>query len=330
MDSMQAIEITKPGGPDVLSFGEIPLPTATGQQIRVEVRATALNRADVLQREGHYPAPEGVPAQVPGLEYAGVVESVAPHAQRWKIGDRVMGLVGGGAFADFVVVHEDEALPIPQDFSFEKAAAIPEVFITAYDALFRQAHLQKEETVLIHAVASGVGTAAVQLARAFGCTSVGTSRSKEKLDKVQELGLDLPIHVTEGRFAKACKEFRPEGIPVILDMIGADYLEENLKVLATRGRLVIIGLLGGAQATLSLGRLLGKRQSILGTVLRSRPVKEKIEVTRDFAQNVLPLLEAETLLPVIDEVIPAQQVVAGFQRMEANQTTGKIVMTWPN
>jgi len=330
MNSMQAIEITKSGGPEVLSFGEIPLPTPTGQQIRVQVRATALNRADVLQREGHYPAPEGVPAQVPGLEYAGVVESVGPHAQRWKIGDRVMGLVGGGAFADFVVVHEDETLPIPNDFSFEKAAAIPEVFITAYDALFRQARLQKSETVLIHAVASGVGTAAVQLARAFVCTSVGTSRSKEKLDKVRELGLDFPIHVTKGSFAKACKEFRPEGIPVILDMIGAAYLEENLKVLATRGRLVIIGLLGGAQATLPLGRLLGKRQSILGTVLRSRPVEEKIDVTRDFAQNVLPLLEAGTLLPVIDEIIPAQQVVAGFQRMEANQTTGKIVMTWPN
>lgn len=297
-------------------------------ELLVEVRAAALNRADILQRKGFYPAPSGVVADVPGLELAGVVAERGAGATRFELGAPVMAIVAGGAMATHAVVHEREAIPVPAGMDLAEAGAIPEVFLTAFDALFVQGGLTLGGTTLIHAVGSGVGTAAVQLARVAGARPIGTSRTRDKLDRCRELGLEDGILVEGGAFATALEQLVPVGADVILDTIGAAYLEENLRALASRGRLVVVGLLGGVSGTAPLGPLLAKRASIIGTVLRSRPLEEKAALAQRFGREVVPLFVAGRLRPVIDRVMPMDQIAAAHAAMESNETFGKIVLTW--
>jgi NADPH:quinone reductase-like Zn-dependent oxidoreductase len=252
---------------------EVPAPEPDSNQIRVRVRAAGLNRADILQRKGRYPAPPGWPADIPGLEYAGEVELLGSGSRRWRPGDRVMGLVGGGAHAEYVVVHQDETMAIPSGLSFTQAAAIPEAFLTAWDALVTRGKVQKGERVLIHAVGSGVGTAAVQLARRLGATTVGTSRNRSKLEQAGPLGLDEPIDTSGGGFAARLSA----PVNLILDVLGGPALAENLEVLAPRGRLVLLGFLQGPTAAeLNLDPMLRKRLEIIGTVMRTRQLAERV------------------------------------------------------
>jgi putative PIG3 family NAD(P)H quinone oxidoreductase len=298
-------------------------------QIRVRVHASGLNRADLMQREGNYPVPPGVPADISGMEYAGEVDALGPSTTLWKIGDRVMGIIGGAGHAEFLCVHEREAMPVPRGFSWEEAAAIPEAFLTAYDALFRQLHLRMGETVLIHAVASGVGTAGLQLARAGGARVVGTSRSPAKLERAKELGLDVAIDASIGSWVdKITATIGGDQVHVILDLVGGGYLEGNLRVLAQRGRLIIVGLTAGSRAELDMGAILRKRLKMIGTVLRARSLEEKIALARDASTHVVPLFDAGKLRPVIDRVFSFEEVRAAHELMHSNETFGKIVLRW--
>jgi putative PIG3 family NAD(P)H quinone oxidoreductase len=329
MRTMRAIVNTRPGGPEVLEERELPLPAPGPGEIRVRIHASGLNRADLIQRRGKYPAPPGAPADVPGLEYAGEVDAMGPGAGLWAVGSRVMGIVGGGGHAEYVCVHEREAMRVPHSLSWEEAAAIPEVFLTAYDALFRQLDVQMGERLLIHAVGSGVGTAAVQLARAAAVTTLGTSRTAEKLQKARELGLDVGIGAEKGGWVERVEqETEGEGVNAILDLVGGGYLPDNLRVLATRGRLVVVGTVAGARAELDMGLLLRKRLHLLGTALRTRPLEEKIALAREFSDHVLPLFSAGRIRPVVDRVHPFTEIREAHRQMEENQSFGKIVLRW--
>jgi putative PIG3 family NAD(P)H quinone oxidoreductase len=321
MIRVRAVRYRAAGGPEVIEIVERELREPGPGEILVRVAAAGLNRADVVQRRGRYPAPPGAIPDVPGLEYAGEVQAVGSDVQRWKAGDRVMGIVGGGAMSSHVVVHEREAIPVPAELPLVDAAAIPEVFVTAWDALFRQADLRMGERVLIHAVGSGVGTAALQLALAAGARPVGTSRSREKLDRCAALGLGDAVLAENGRFADEAN-----GADVILDTVGASYAAENALAIAPRGRWVIVGLLGGATGDFPFGTLLGKRITIMGTVLRARPLEEKAALAQAFAHEVVPLIAAGRLRPVIDDVLPMERVAEAHERMERNETFGKIVI----
>jgi putative PIG3 family NAD(P)H quinone oxidoreductase len=326
---MKAIVITRTGGPDVLEVREVPTPEPQGDSVRVRVRACGLNRADLMQCRGYYPAPRGSPADIPGLEFAGEVDALGPLVTGpLKVGDRVFGIVGGGGQAEYVVTHERAAVPIPPNLDFEQAAAVPEVFFTAYDALESRAGLRPGESVLVHAAGSGVGTAAVQLAHASGCRVLGTSRTAAKLDEAAKLGLDVGIDTTkEDDFADVVlRHTRGAGVDVILDLIGAPALEGNLKALAVGGRLVMVGLLGGGTGTFPMSELLRRRVTVVGTTLRARPLEEKLAVAQGFARRVVPMLERGLVRPVVDRVFPFDAVRAAQQRLEANLGFGKIVL----
>jgi putative PIG3 family NAD(P)H quinone oxidoreductase len=328
MPKAKAIRIREPGGPEVLGVGEIDLPEPGPLQVLVEVAAAGLNRADCLQRRGFYPAPPGVPADVPGLEFAGVIESLGDAVSAWKPGDRVMGIVGGGSMATRVLTESAELMPVPNELSLEEAAAVPEVFLTAYDAIVLQGNLQAGQSVLLHAVASGVGTAGIQLASVIRATSIGTSRTADKLPRCTELGLNHAVLVEDGNFAEAVLEAASNGVDVILDTIGAAYLAQNVKVIGKQGRIIVIGLMGGVKGELALGTLLAKRASIQGSVLRSRSPAEKAELTKSFTEEMLGRFATGDLKPIIDEVLPMTDVQAAHQRMDANDTFGKLVLTW--
>lgn len=326
---MRAIVITAPGGPEVLEERERPVPDPGRTEILVRVRATALNRADLLQRRGRYPAGPGVPADIPGLEYAGVVERVGEAVRERRPGERVMGLVAGGAYAEFVRVHEREAVPVPETLSLEEAAATPEAFITAWDALFVRLGLLAGESLLIHAVGSGVGTAALQLGRVAGARVLGTTRSGWKLERARELGLHVAIDAGQEDFAAAVEEATGgRGVDAILDLVGGAYLERNLACLGMGGRHVVVGTVSGSKAELDLGLLLRKRLTLVGTVLRSRPLEEKIAAAGMLERHVLPLLLAGALRPVVDRVLPFDAVQEAHRHMEADDNFGKVVLTW--
>ena len=327
---MKSIVITRPGGAEVLATEERPVPEPGPGEIRVRVQASALNRADVLQRMGSYPAPPGAPADVPGLEYAGEVDAVGEGAGLWAVGNRVMGLVGGGGHAEYVVVHEREAIRIPQNCTVEEAAAIPEAFLTSYDALFRQLDLKVGERVLIHAVGSGVGTAALQLARAAGAVTLGTSRTPEKLKRAErELGLEVGIDTAREDLAEAVNQATyGSGVHAVLDLVGGKLLEASLRVLALKGRAIVVGTTAGSKAEIDLGLLLRRRLHLFGTVLRSRPLEEKIALAREFSSSVLPLLSSGRIKPVVDSTFDFKDIRKAHERMESNATFGKIVLTW--
>ncbi|MDP9291065.1 MAG: NAD(P)H-quinone oxidoreductase, partial [Verrucomicrobiota bacterium] len=299
----------------------------------VRVHAAGLNRADILQRRGHYPAPPGYPQNIPGMEFAGEVESIGDAVRAWEVGDRVFGITGGGAQAEFVVVPESNLARIPADLDWVQAGAMPEVFITAHDALFTRAGLHMGERVLIHAAASGVGTAAIQVAHAAGATVYGTSRTADKLQRIHELNLGLDKSVAVGgqpsNFVEAVQTWtNGAGVDVILDLVGSNYLAENLEALALRGRLICVGTMAGAKSEIDLGLLLRKRATIIGTMLRGRSIEEKAEATRLFVSSVLPLVSRGAIRPVIDRVYPADEIRDAHERMESNASFGKIVLTF--
>jgi len=326
---MKAVIITRPGGPEVLEIQERPKPEPGVGQIRVRVRASALNRADLMQREGNYPVPPGVPADMPGMEYAGEVDAIGPSATLWKNGDRVMGIIGGAGHAEYLCVNEREAIPVPKALSWEDAAAIPEVFLTAYDALFARLALRTGETVLIHAVGSGVGTAAVQIARVAGARVVGTARSPDKLERAKKLGLDVAIDASRGDWvAQVEAAIGAARVHAVVDLVGGNYFEGNLRVLALRGRIVVVGLTAGANTPFNLGALLQKRLTVVGTMLRSRDPEEKIALARDFSERVVPLFDAGELKPVVDRVFSFDEIRAAHELMKSNATFGKLVLRW--
>lgn len=327
---MRAVVFTGAGGPDVITIATVPMPEPGPGQIRVRVRAAGLNRADLMQRRGHYPAPPGWPADIPGLEYAGDVDALGQGSRRWRAGDRVMGLVGGGAQAEAVVVHEAEAIPVPEGLSLEEAAAIPEAFLTAYDALVTRGRLGRGERVLIHAVGSGVGTAAAQIARHLGATVIGTSRSAEKLARAREYGVDQGIDTSRGDFAGGLAE----PVNVVIDVLGGPALPQNLAVLAPRGRLVLLGWLLGSKVDADFNPVLRKRLEIIGTVMRTRQHEERVALVREFTERMVPLFTARreeshpALRPVLERAVAMERLAEAHAAMERNETFGKLVGTW--
>ena len=324
--AMRAIAITKPGGPDVLAVVDKPQPEPSRGEVRVRVRATAVNRADLLQRRGAYPAPADAPADIPGLEIAGEVDAVGPGVERLAIGDRVFGLVGGGGYAEAVVSHERALAKIPDGMSFEEAGAVVEAFVTAHDAIVTQGALRSGEPLLVHAIGSGVGTAAAQLGRALGAFVIGTARTPDKLDRARPLGMNHGIVVEGGKFADAVRTTHPDGAAVILELVGGNYVAEDLRCIQTLGRIVLVGLMAGTKADLDLGLVLRKRARILGTVLRARPLEEKIAAMRAFETQVVPLLARGLVKPIIDCVMPLEDAAKAHERMASNAGFGKIVL----
>jgi putative PIG3 family NAD(P)H quinone oxidoreductase len=319
---MKAVIYTAPGGPEVMQLREVPTPEPGPGRIRVRVAAAGLNRADILQRRGSYPAPPGWPADIPGLEYAGTVDALGPGTTRWNVGDRVMGLVGGGAHAEAVVVHQDEAIRIPAALSFIEAAAIPEAWLTAYDALVTRGRLARGERVLIHAVGSGVGTAATQLVHHFGGTALGTSRQKDKLARAREYGLDIGIDTSGGSF----RDQVGDPVHVILDVLGGPALAENLAVLAPLGRLVMLGHLQGHEAQVSLQPILRKRLTVVGSVMRTRSLEERVPLVAEFSAQVMP--HFPPLRAVVGSTFPMADIALAHGAMERDETFGKTVLTW--
>lgn len=327
---MKAVFIQAFGGVEGLEIREVPdAPPATLDRVRVRVRAAGLNRADILQRLGRYPAPPSYPQEIPGIEFAGEVAEVGSEVRTWKVGDRVFGLIGGGGQAEFVTVPENHLAPVPANLDWAEAAAVPEVFMTAHDALFTQCRLTIGEHVLIHAAGSGVGTAAIQLVRAAGAFAYGTSRTAEKLERAKEFGLTASIAVGDNplKFAEAAKQWtNSAGVDVVLDLVGSAYLKGNLQSLATRGRLIFVGTTSGSKAEIDYSVVMSKRLRIMGTSLRTRSPEEKATATRLFAEQVVPLLASGGLRPVIDRVFKMDQVRAAHDRIESNETFGKVVL----
>lgn len=330
MTPMRAVVIPRPGGPEVLEIRDVPTPSPGPGEVRVAVHATAVNRADLLQRMGHYPAPPDAPPDIPGLEYAGVVDAVGPGVTDHVVGQRVYGLVGGGAYAEALVVHGRAVVPIPEGLSMVEAAAVPEAFLTAYDAVVTQGGLAAGETLVVHAVGSGVGTAAVQIANLVGARVVGTARTATKLQRATELGLHEGVLAEGGTFAEAVRKATGgRGADVVLELVGGPYLAEDLACTATSGRIVLVGLLAGRKVELDLGALLGKRLLVKGTTLRARPLEEKIAVAQVLHRNLGPALSGPhpRLRPVVDRVMPLEAVADAHVYMASNDGFGKVVLT---
>ncbi|XXS99477.1 NAD(P)H-quinone oxidoreductase [Sorangium sp. So ce363] len=324
---MRAVVIREPGGPEVLEVREVDAPEVPDGHVRVAVRFAGVNRADLLQRLGFYPAPPGAPQDVPGLEYSGVVEATGKGARRFAPGDRVFGLLAGGAYAERVVAHEREVAPVPDGLTDEEAAAVPEAFVTAYDALVTRARLAPGERALVHAVGSGVGTAGLQIARALGCFVVGTSRTQDKLDRCRELGLHAGIATSGATFAdEVLKATGGAGVDVVLELVGGAYVGEDLKACALKARIALVGLTAGASTELDLRELLRKRVELFGTVLRSRPLEEKIAAAQVLERNISPWLASHAVRPVVDRVFPIGDAAAAHIYVASNASFGKVLL----
>lgn len=324
---MKAILVKEYGGADQLTIGEFPTPQPNDDELLVKVKASALNRADIMQREGKYPPPRGA-SPILGLEMAGVVEAVGKNCSGWHTGDRVCALLSGGGYAQYTVIPAKMGIPIPENFSFEQAAAIPEVFLTAYQALFCLGELQSGQHVLIHAGASGVGSASIQLAREAGATVIVTAGSAKKLDFCMKLGARVAINYRDGEFASTVlEETKKQGVNLIVDCVGASHWEQNLGSLAVDGRLVLLATMGGVKVEhINLLTILLKRLHIIGSTLRSRSLEYKIELTAEFVRNILPGFSSERYEPIVDSVFSWEEVEKAHQRMEANLNMGKIVL----
>jgi len=323
---MKAIVLRSYGDPSVLHFEDIPAPQFGRDEILVDVRATSLNRADLLQRMGFYPDPFPSEVEVPGMEFSGRVVAVGDRVKLWNVGDEAMGIVSGGAYAEQLVVHERQAMRIPRNVSLADAAAIPEVFITAWDALVLQGGLTSGRWALVHAGASGVGTAAVQICKAIGARVIATC-STAKVDAVTALGADVVVDYTSQDFVETVKRATDgKGVDVILDVIGGEYLDRNVACIAVRGRIVQVGVMGGGNTAFNLGALMPKRASLTGTVLRARPLEEKIALSQRFSSEIIPLFESGLLRPVIDRRYPFTAIAEAHAFMGANGNIGKIVI----
>jgi putative PIG3 family NAD(P)H quinone oxidoreductase len=326
---MKAVFVKEFGDAENLEIREVEdLTKPEKSQVLVCVKTSALNRADILQRRGFYPAPKGFPERILGLEFAGEVAEIGESVNNFRIGDRVFGITAGGAQAEFLLTDESLLAKIPETLNFIEAATVPEAFITAHDAIFTLGNLQDGETLLIHAVGSGVGLAALQLAKARNIKVFGTSRTKDKLEKCKEFGLDEAILTdADTNFAKAVKEKTGgKGVNVILDLVGASVFAGNLESLALKGRLVLVGLTGGSTAEFNLGMALAKRAKIIGTVLRPRSVEEKAEATARFVKDVLPLIEEGKIKPNLDKVFSFENIKEAHEYLESNASFGKVVL----
>lgn len=309
-----------------LEWTDVKTPEPGPGEVRIEVAATSCNRADLLQRQGLYPPPPGA-SPILGLDASGVIDAVGDGVDDWEVGDPVCALLSGGGYAEYVTCPASLLLNVPDNLRLTDAAAIPEVFFTAYLNLFLEADLQRGDTVLIHAAASGVGTAAVQLCRSFDATVFGTA-SRPKLDFLRKLGIDAAIDRKEEDFSARVDELTDHaGVDIILDPVGADYFPANLHLLAEQGRLVVIGLLGGSDSEISLSRVLRKRLRVIGSVLRSRSVDEKTAIARQLRADIWPLFEEGTLQPIIDRTFPIEQAEQAHDLLYENATIGKIVLT---
>lgn len=322
---MRAVVLERHGGPEVLQVRDVPDPQPGPDEVVVEVVATALNRADVLQRMGLYPGPP-MAYEIPGMELSGRVAALGDRATTWQLGDAVMGIVGGGAYAERIAVHERQLLAVPTTVALADAAAIPEVWITAWDALVLQGGLTSGRVALVHAGASGVGTAAIQLAKAIGARVVVTT-STGKVDACRALGADLVVDYTQDDFVELARDLTDgQGVDVVLDVVGGDYVDRNVDALAIGGRIVQVGVMSREPGLVNVAKLLPKRAAIVGTVLRPRPLEEKLAVTQRFGREVLPLFESGRLAPVIDRHYPLDEIAAAHERMQANANIGKIVV----
>jgi putative PIG3 family NAD(P)H quinone oxidoreductase len=328
---MKAVVITRFGGPEVLEIRDVPEPKPAPDEVLVRVRSTALNRADLLQRLGQYPAPPDATQNIPGLEFAGEVAELGANAQRWQKGNRVMGIIGGGAHAEFVTAHQDALAVVPPNLEWPAAGGVPEVFMTAHDAL-KQAAFKAGESVLVHAVGSGVGLAATQLVRALGGRAFGTSRTPVKIERAKAFGLESGFAVPEPSSLAGLSVFAKDvtggrGFDVVLDLNGGPYLNASLEATAMKGRIILIGGVAGGKADVDLYQILRKRLHVIGTVMRARSLEEKIATTNAFGEEVVPLLAQGTIQPVIDSVFPLEKIQDGHRRLESNETFGKVVFT---
>jgi len=317
-----------------LEVAERPVPEPAPDGVVVRVHGAGLNRADLLQRIGRYPAPPGVPADIPGMEFAGVVEAVGANVETPAVGDRVCAITGGGAQAEWVAVPAVHCAPVPDQLDLVTMGGVPEVFITAHDALFAQAHLTAGEWLLVHAIGSGVGTAALQLARAAGARVAGTARTADKLDRSRRLGLDAgitPTRTTDGALdvdalAWQIAEATDGGPNVVLDTVGGDYVVVDVNAAAPKARIVLIGTIAGGRATLPLMSILGKRLSVVGTVLRGRDVAEKAAATDGFVRDVMPLISEHHVEPVVEATFPLDEAEAAYALLESDTTFGKVIL----
>jgi putative PIG3 family NAD(P)H quinone oxidoreductase len=325
---VKAVYIKEFGGPENLEVREVPQPlTPTGTQVLIRVKAAGLNRADIMQRLGKYPPPAGFSPNIPGLEFAGEVGDIGEAVTRFKNEDRVFGITAGEAQAEYLVTDESLLARIPENLTFTEAAAVPEVFITAHDAVFTQCELKAGEWLLVHAVGSGVGLAALQLAKANGARVAGTSRTQDKLDRCREFGLDLPILSREPKFAgQVIDATSGNGANVVLDLVGGPNFAENLAAVAVKGRIILVGLTAGRSAEFDMGTALFKRVKIIGTVLRARTTEEKADATIRFIEEVVPFLASGKVRPNLDRVFPASEIADAHRYLESNESFGKVVL----
>lgn len=331
---MKAVYVKEFGGIENLEIREVENPAAPrSTEVFISVKASALNRADLVQRRGLYPAPQGFSQNILGLEFSGEVLEIGEQVTKFKIGDRVFGITGGGAQAELLLIDESLLAKIPDNLSFTEAAAVPEAFITAHDAIFTNGELKENETLLIHAVGSGVGLAALQLANAKNTKTFGTSRTEDKLFKANDLGLQQAIWLNDEKgeklehLAEVLKDAtNGKGIDVILDLVGAKYFQANVESLALKGRIVFVGTTSGAKTELNIGQIMAKRAQLIGTVLRSRPTSEKAEATRKFIEEVVPLFEKGLIKPNIDRVFKVEEVQQAHEYLESNESFGKVVL----
>ena len=326
-ESMLAIEIREPGGPEVLVPVDRPRPEPAPGEVLIRVAAAGVNRPDVLQRRGHYPPPPGA-SDIPGLEVAGVIEAVGPDAGEWQVGDRVCALVAGGGYAEYCAAPAAQCLPIPRSLSFIQAAALPEALFTVWTNVFERGRLQAGESILVHGGSSGIGTTAIQLARAFGARVFATAGTAEKCAACERLGAERAVNYRETDFAEAVRQLTGgRGVDVILDIVGGEYLARNLDSLAPDGRLVVIAVMGGARAPLDLLPVLQRRLTITGSTLRPRPVAAKGAIARALRRHVWPLLESGAVAPLIYQVFPLRQAADAHRVMESSRHIGKLVLT---
>ncbi|MFE2420389.1 NAD(P)H-quinone oxidoreductase [Streptomyces hokutonensis] len=326
---MHAITISEPGGPEALVWDEVPDPVAGEGEVLVEVVATAVNRADIMQRQGFYDPPPGA-SRYPGLECSGRITEVGPGVSGWSVGDEVCALLAGGGYAEKVAVPAGQLLPVPQGVDLRQAAALPEVVCTVWSNVFMVAHLRPAETLLVHGGSSGIGTMAIQLGKAVGARVAVTAGTKEKLDYCAELGADVLINYREQDFvAEVARATEGGGADVILDNMGAKYLDRNVQALAVNGRLAIIGLQGGIKAELNIAALLGKRAAISATSLRARPLGEKAAIVAAVREHVWPLIASGQIRPVVDRELPMNEAAAAHQVVEDSGHIGKVLLVAP-
>ncbi len=322
---MRAVVLRSHGDPEVLTIEEVDDPTPGRDELVVDVEHTAINRADILQRMGMYPDPRNRPLEIPGLEYAGVVSAVGADVVGWSVGDRAMGIEAGGCYAEKVVTHARQALPVPSGVASADAAAIPEVFLTAWDALVVQGGLTSGRWALVHAGASGVGTAGIQIAKAIGAR-IAVTCSAGKMDACRQLGADVVLERSPADWLRALGEHVSGGVDVVLDVIGGDETDRNLKAVRMDGRIVQVGLMGGGNAAVNVGMILSKRITWIGTTLRARPIERKLALSQRFIDEVLPLFDSGALRPVVDSRFAFADIADAHRHMEANANVGKILV----